>query len=369
MTWLATLEMSGEQGLHVTLQKYFNWKACYVIPEINGKVVPLPLLGGYWICALLTLNLICGGIVRARKGWKHAGNLIAHSGIVFMLIAGGVAHHFEVRGTMAMYPGEASDVAVDYHEHVVEVAELKENGEVDTVHVIRGKYLMDLTDGKSRTVRLPNLPFDLELAGYVVNAKPLHVMDDPPDEEELVVDDYYLFSEKKEKDAEMNRGGCYARIIDGDGGKSDPFILCTLSYHPQTVVREDRTFVVSLHKRFWPVPVTVRVNEFTAEFHPGTRKAKKYVSEVTRIDDSGEVDITISMNKPMRYDGMTFYQASFGPRGAGPDDRLYTVLEVVENPSDKWPEYALYIVTLGLLVAFVTKLVQFLLAQSRNRAS
>ena len=36
MTWLATLEMSGDQGLYATLQKYFHWKAWYVIPEING---------------------------------------------------------------------------------------------------------------------------------------------------------------------------------------------------------------------------------------------------------------------------------------------------------------------------------------------
>ena len=85
LTWFATLEQI-DNGLYPTLTKYFDWKSVFLLPEINGKMVPLPLPGGYWVCAVLLLNLILGGIIRIRKGWRHYGNLIAHFGIIFMLV-------------------------------------------------------------------------------------------------------------------------------------------------------------------------------------------------------------------------------------------------------------------------------------------
>lgn len=367
LTWFATLEQI-DSGLHATLRKYFSWKALVVIPEIRGKIVPLPLPGGYWTGALLVLNMILGGIVRARKGWKHVGNLIAHFGIILMLIAGGLAHHFEVRGNMAIEPGKSNDAAEDYFEHVVEISEVDELDQVSKIHVIRGEHVMDLRN-KSRIIRLPNLPFDLELAGYLLNAKPVHHREHAAKNGERVIDGYYLWEDKPEVEAERNTGGCYARAVDRDGNKSDPFILSALSFYHHTFEHEGKVYFFNMRKRLWPMPFELRLDEFIAEFHPGTKRPAEFVSEVTKIESDIESEITIQMNEPLRYEGLTFYQASYGPQGAGPDQELFTVLEVVSNPADRWPEYSLYIVTFGMLIAFVTKLVQFLVGQSRKRSS
>ena len=368
LTWFATLEQI-DSGLHATLRKYFSWKAWYVLPEIKGKLVPLPLPGGYWTGALLVVNMTLGGIVRARKGWKHAGNLIAHAGIIFMLIAGGVAHHFEVRGNMAIEPGKSNDTAEDYFEHVVEVTEVDVEGEISKIHVIRGKHVMDLVNGRSRIIRLSDLPFDLELAGYILNAKPVHQHEYAPKKGERVVDGYYLWEEEPEVEAERNTGGCYGRVVFRDGSKSNPFIVSALSFYHHTIEYGGKHYFVNMRKRLWPMPFELRLDEFTAEFHPGTKRPAKFISEVCRIEGGTESQITIQMNEPLRYQGLTFYQASYGPQGAGPDEELFTVLEVVSNPADKWPEYSLYIVTVGMLIAFITKLYQFLAGQARKRAS
>jgi hypothetical protein len=367
LTWFATLEQI-DNGLHATLRKYFSWQAWYVVPEIKGKMVPLLLPGGYWTGALLLVNMTLGGIVRARKGWKHVGNLIAHAGIIFMLVAGGVAHHFEVRGNMAIEPGKSNDAAEDYFEHVVEISELDEQGDIKAIHVIRGEYVMDLAGGKSRTIRLPQLPFDLELAGYEINAAPMHQFERAPRKKELVVDGYYLLGQEPEVEAERNSGGCYARVIHRNGDKSEPFILSALSFYHHTVEHEGKYYAINMRKRLWPMPFELRLDEFSAEFHPGTQRPAKFVSEVTRIENDTEAKVTIQMNEPLRYEGLTFYQASYGPRGAGPNEDLFTVLEVVSNPADKWPEYSLYIVTFGMLVAFVTKLTIYLVGQSRRKS-
>lgn len=368
LTWLATLEMV-HLGLNDTLQKYFNWKAWVVIPEINEKALPLLLPGGYWVCALLTLNLTLGGIVRARKGWSHAGNLIAHAGIILMLVAGGVAHHFEERGNMAIAEGSVSDVAQAYHEYVIEIAEIDDEGKPAKIHVVRGEYIDDLNRGRTRTIRIPDLPFDLEVGGYLRNARPVSILENAPRNEELVVDGYYLREDEPEYDSERNMAGCYVRLLSADQKKSDPIILSGLAFYPYTVESDGRPYTLTLRKRLWPMPFTLRLDEFTAEYHPGTKKPSKFISEVTRIEDGADSEVSIEMNEPMRYDGITVYQQKFGSQSPDQDGPQYSVLEVVRNPADKWPEYALYIVTVGMGVAFLIKLMVFLNGQNRKRAS
>jgi hypothetical protein len=365
LTWFATLEQV-EHGLYPTLNKYFDWKSVFLLPEIKGKMVPLPLPGGYWVGVVLLINLTLGGVIRIRKGWKHAGNLIAHFGIIFMLVAGGVAHHFSERGNMAVGEGEASNTAEDYFEYVVEVAEIKD-GKADTIHVIRGEHLTDLEAGKNRLFRLPNMPFDLEIGGYLKNAIPVAITERAPDQGQLVADNYYLMERPSEINAEANTAACYARVVARDGVKSIPFILAGASFHPFTVEQDGRTFTVDMRKRLWAMPFTVQLDEFTAEFHPGTMKPSKFVSKITRLENGGEAKVTIQMNEPMRYEGLTFFQASYGPPGAGPGQKMYSVFEVVKNPADKWPEYSLYVVTFGMLITFLTKLGSHLAATSRRK--
>ena len=364
LTWFATLEQI-DNGLYATLNKYFHWKSVFLLPEINGKTVPLPLPGGYWTGAVLLLNLTLGGVIRIRKGWRHVGNLIAHFGIILMLVAGGVAHHFSERGNMAVRENEASDTAEDYFEYVLEVAEIKD-GKPQDIHVVRGAELDDLTGGRSRMFRFPNLPFDLEVAGWLENTVPVSINERAPAAAERVVDGYYLLEKKGEINAEANTAGCYARVIRRDGAKEPPFILAGAAFHPFSVRSGERVFTVDLRKRLWPMPFTVRLDKFTAAFHPGTMKPAKFISEITRIENGGEARVTIQMNEPMRYEGLTFFQASYGPPGAGPGQPMYSVFEVVKNPADKWPEYSLYIVTFGMLVTFLTKFGEYLAATFRK---
>lgn len=369
LTWLATLEQI-DNGLYPTLNKYFSWKSLWLIPdmtpEINGKKLPFILPGGYYVCAVLLLNMILGGIIRIRKGWKQAGNLISHFGIIFMLLGGGVAHHFSQRGNMAIYEGEASDTAEAYNEWVVEVAEVKDDA-YEKFNVIDDGWLKDLKPGKSRIFDFKGIPFSLEISGYLVNAIPVNALESPPRNGELVADDYYLQEAEGNVESERNIAGCYARVIFEGGEKSDPFIITGASFYPFTIRDGDRVFTVDMRKRLWPMPFEVKLDTFLAEFHPGTSRPAKFISDIRRVENGQESKVRIQMNEPMRYEGYTFFQASYGPTGALPGDKMYSVFEVVKNPADHWPEYSLYIVAFGMLVTFLTKLGGHLSASSRKR--
>lgn len=365
LTWLATLEQI-DSGLYPTLRKYFSWESPWLIPEINGRKIPFIFPGGYYVCAVLLLNMILGGIIRIRKGWRQAGNLISHFGIVFMLIGGGLAFHFSERGNMQISEGKSSNVAEDYHEYVVEIAKIK-NGEVGKIHVVRGRWLTDLKAGTSRIFDFKSIPFAVEISGYLVNSAPENLQINPPKRQERAVDGYYLEEKKNSVEAERNIAGCYARIVSKDGKKSEPFILWGAQNHPFTVSIGEEKFTISMRKRLWPMPFTVELDKFTAEFHAGTSRPEKFASQIRRIENGQEAKVTIEMNEPMRYEGFTFFQASYGPPEARPGDKMYSVFEVVKNPADKWPEYSLYAVAFGMLVTFLTKLFEHLGAASRKR--
>lgn len=366
LTWLATLEQR-DSGLYATLNKYFDWKSPYILPEINGKMIPIPLPGGYWVCALLTVNLALGGILRIRKGLKQIPNIISHSGIIILLVGGGVTHHFSERGNLAVGEGETSNVAEDYFEYVVEATEIIDN-KPTVIHVIRGKQIEDLVD-TARLFKLPSLPFDLEIAGYLENAQPIAITERAPDNGELTSDGYYLQSKPAEKNAEANTAACYAKVVNRDGTKSEPIILAGASFHPFTLRHGDRVFTLDMRKRLWVMPFDLTLNKFTAEFYDGTSRPKKFISQVTRTENNQKADATIQMNEPLRYEGLTFFQASYGPPGAGPGQKLYSVFEVVKNPADKWPEYSLWVVVVGLTLQFGLKLVLFIRSRFRHDTS
>jgi hypothetical protein len=366
LTWLGTLEQV-ERGLYATLKKYFSSESFIVIPELNGKTLPLILPGTYWVSALLFLNLLLGGIVRARKGVRTVGVLIAHSGILFLLFGAFITHHKSVRGNMAVSEGESSNVAKSYHDWAIEVAEI-EDGKPATVHVIGHEHIEGLESLPTRTFRLPKLPFDLEVSGFRQHCQAMPAGERAPDDGQPVVDGYWLLEMEPEKAAEQNLAGCYAKVVPRDGGGIQPFILAAASYHPFTARVGDRVFTVTMRKKLWKMPFTVRLEDFTAEFHPGTRKPAKFESVITRLEDGREEEILIEMNDPMRHQGLTFFQASWGPQGAAPGTPLFSVFEVVRNPADKWPEYSLYVVTAGMGLHFILKLAFFLIASTRRES-
>jgi hypothetical protein len=70
-------------------------------------------------------------------------------------------------------------------------------------------------------------------------------------------------------------------------------------------------------------------------------------------------EVLIYMNNPLRYGGLTFYQAGFE------NNDQTTVLQVVRNPSWLVPYVACAAITLGLVIQFLTHLVGF----ARRRAA
>jgi hypothetical protein len=95
---------------------------------------------------------------------------------------------------------------------------------------------------------------------------------------------------------------------------------------------------------------------------------KSFSSAVTIAEAGTRRQVTISMNEPLRQEGLVLYQASWGPSNARPGDPLFSTLAVVRNPADRYPLYACIVIATGLVLHFARRLVRHVRSQTPRTA-
>ena len=352
LTWLGTLEQV-EHGLYDVQKKYFeSWGLIH-----RAGPVPIPLPGASLVLALLTVNLVVGGLIRIRKGWSMAGILVTHVGILMLIGAGFVKWKFSDEGHVTLYEGESADYYQSYYltELVVTHAG-EEGGWVErTVPVA----VFDEATGSVPVVLRPEtLPFDVELRHYMSNSRPLPK--GPMFEVDVpVVENTFLRSVPRDPEAERNMAGLHVTVAPKDGTARQQGWLWVLAEDPFTATVDGVPYGIQLRKVRYPMPFTVVLDDFRKVDHPRMQMAKSFESDVAVVEQGTPRELTISMNKPLRDAGLVLYQASWGPSNARPGDPLFSTFAVVRNPADKYPLYACIVIAAGLLLHFVAKLLRF----------
>ncbi|MFC4996199.1 hypothetical protein [Rubritalea tangerina] len=221
LTWLSTLEQTGPGGLYWTLKKYFSFDAYVVRPTLNGHDLPIILPGGYWVCAVFTLNLLVGGVMRIRKGWKHAAVLVSHFSMLALMVGGAVTYHQSKEAYMLLSVGEKGDSAFSLTELSIEIAEIKDGHKQEPV--VLNSEVLDSVRGKpqrQRTFLLPDAyPFDVIVSEYHINAKLYPVQGKVP-EDAMIVDGYYAMVAEPTGFEEKNLSSCILTIQEKRVGRN-----------------------------------------------------------------------------------------------------------------------------------------------------
>ncbi len=120
ITFLGTLSQK-DIGLLDSQRKYFDsWWLIHDL-DLGGTLIPVPLPGGGLLMVILFFNMLCGAVIRIRKGWRTIGVLISHLAIMFMLAAGFVSFLYKTEGAMPLFEGQASDQYQSYHERIIDI--------------------------------------------------------------------------------------------------------------------------------------------------------------------------------------------------------------------------------------------------------
>lgn len=274
---------------------------------------------------------------------------------------------------MALRPGMQSSEALHYRNWQIEILPVDAGGQATQALVIPHGELESIGWKGQRTFTTPDLPFDLRITHAARNATPIPVsapMADRSDSPE--VDGFKLLQLPKEKEAERNSAGFCAEFIPKNGDPSIPAILWAhiggnfAPVKPFTLRTGGKTFAVQVVRERMAIPFTIRLDQFLFEKYAGVMTAKNYQSNITKLEDGREEKLEVKMNEPFRHRGYTFFQASFGPPDAGPDDELYTVFTVWRNPSDHWPLISLVVTFAGLLAHMGWKLAEHLRRSTRT---
>ncbi len=365
LVWFSTLEMQ-DIGLSKALDKYYSHKNFIVIPEINGgKSTYIPLPGAYWVCCVLFVNMLLGGIIRLRKGWRNIGVVISHFGIVSLLVVGFVDHHQSIHGKMEVFQGETYDYATKFDYTSIELSEFDESGVKQRPYVIKHDQVADLGD-RMRRFTFKALPFDLEVRHFrenvvVVNASSRARGNDSGE----IVDGFFLHPAKMDPSKDYFNYGCYVLVKPKNGEPSRKLLLCRSVGFPQTFSVGGKLYGIEMPNEIWKMPFSVDLINSVGEYYPGTRRPSKFQSTIawTGEDEEREKVQTIKMNHPMRYKGFTLYQANWNEPINGLE---FSGFEIVTNPADQWPKVCMWISAIGLLVHFSLKLGKYLERETRK---
>lgn len=376
-----------DHGLFAAKQKYFH--SWFLLHYLNDGLplpdslkwigtFPIPLPGGFLLMLLLTLNLTIGAIIKVRKRSRGIGMLIAHFGMIFLLVSGFVTYAFNREGYMALYEGQSGGRVESYRTWQLEILPLNDAGQAEKALTIPYSDLETIGEGEKREFRSAELPFDLVISDYAKNAIPVPIS--APISAQSTgrdVGGFKILSQKPSKEAEQNLPAIIATFRPkAEGAEPVETILSARSanFDPREGAMafgfeiDGKRFAARMVKENWPVPFQVRLDKFIFERHPGVSMARNYESRITRVEGGEERPLEIKMNEPMRYAGFTFFQESFGPANAGPGEAMYSQFAVHNNPADQWPLYSLLVTTLGLLIHFGIKLYEHTTRPARNAA-
>lgn len=360
ITFLGTLSQK-DIGLLDSQRKYFDsWWLIHDL-DIGGTLIPVPLPGGGLLMVILFFNMLCGAVIRIRKGWRTIGVLISHLAIMFMLAAGFVSFLYKTEGAMPLFEGQASDQYQSYHDRIIEIHRYDSAGNGDDkALVIPMKHFEDLDPGKARTFFAKDLPFEMQVTGYRRNANVVQAEEG----DKTAIDGYRVQEVKHAKEDEANVTAVEITVKLKDGAEQRA-ILWERQMEPFTVKVGDAAYAISISRMKWKLPFAIRLNDFVRELHPGTMKAKKYTSHVTKITDGKEEPKVVTMNVPVRDQGYVVYQASFSQNSNGEQ----SVFTVVTNPSDQWPLWSCVAVAIGLIIHFLMHLIRFLSRSMKPKAA
>jgi hypothetical protein len=342
-----------KMGTFAAQKEFFNSGWIYETWLTGWKFPVFP--GGLTIGVLWMVNLIAAFLTRFTFRKRDAGILISHFGIIVLLAGQCLTQTLAHESNMPIELGQT----LNYSENLqdMELA-LVMTSDPASDEVTSIPYSFFSREGR---IDPPSLPFSLVIRKFYPNAQlgmaqagqtalatqgigtRIGVQELPPvssdDEGNTVTADVEVLENNKSLGIWLVSSGLGAPQSFTAGGKE---------YH----------LYIRPRRRYYPFSLTLK--EFHHDIYPGTDIPKNF-SSLVRLDNPAKQqsrDALLYMNHPLRYEGKTFYQASFGK-----GDQL-SVFQVVDNPASWTPYIGCGLVVLGLLIEFLLHLFEFLSKRS-----
>ncbi len=322
---------------------------------------PVPLPGGALTIGVIAVSLLAKLIFASPWNWGNSGIIITHVGAILLLLGGLITALHSREGSMTIYEGETSGFFTDYHARELLVFEQDSNEKIAAFP------FDELQEGKKLAV--PGLPFTIEIIKACKNCNifPWKKPADDPIFKELRgrAQKFDIEAMPPEKDDERNRSGVQFRIAGASEEKDGiHFSVDFIDISPWVEV-EGKVYHIALQKQRTYLPFEIQLIDFEKQYHPATGIPRSYKSEIVLKEGDTEWRNVVSMNKPLRYKGYTFYQSSFMDNG----EKEATVFAVVRNAGRMFPYISSIVMCIGLLIHMALKIPKLIRNKKMKTAS
>ena len=333
----------AEHGLYLAQQKFFYSWFFFIF-----DVIPFP--GTVLVLFVLFVNLVASLFFRIGFKLSNIGNIITHTGILVLLVGGFFTFYFSQESTLILKEGETGSMSTS--RHLWELAVL-EQGSADV-------YAVDTSGlGSGDSIAFPELAVELRVKKYFDNCTPDTAQAAAGTEGRIfnVSGIQGLKVSQPAMEASDNAAGILFEIFaDTEEKQARTVLLYGKDTGPTSVPLQNRTLLFSLDRKKIALPLSLTLTDFRVKFYPNSNIPKSYESTVRiKTEGSLERDVVISMNKPLRYKNLTFFQSSYFISRDGSE---YTILAVVKNVGRLLPYIASLWIFAGMLIHFLIKLVR-----------
>ncbi len=353
-----------DEGLWKSQKIWFeSWIVTDQHLQLFGWKFPVPIFpGGYLIGFTLLAGLIAAFIHRFTWRRDKIGIHLTHGGVILLLLGQLLTQELAIESYIEFKEGETKGYAEHHLKN--ELAFIRDAGDGREEVVVIPESMLKA----GAEIRHEKLPFTVRVKEHGVNSQLRRrgpVVDGPAVATQGAGTQLVVEPRPEAKDMD-SRNLPYAYIELLDGGKSLGTWLVTpwlplLGSAPQVVEAGGRKLRTELRFERYYQPFEMTLLKTSNETYRGTDIPKNFRSRVRVVDaktrEAREVDIY--MNHPLRYAGLTFYQARMG-RDQDDPQRGTSALQVVRNPSWLAPYIGCYVVSIGMYVQFRFHLVKFL---------
>ncbi len=347
LVFVATLDQVN-LGVWAVQAKYF--RSFVIYGHLGSLSVPL-FPGGYTIGGLLLANLIASHIYRFGFTWKKSGIFLTHFGLILLLVGELLSGLWQKDYNMRLNEAETKNYAESFRDNELVVIDTTDP-KTDEVTAIPEPLL-----AKHSTIQYPKLPFAVVTKAYYpnstlrrrtdMNAATLATTGFGTSVDAIPMPVTY-------REDERNSPSAFVELVAPDKSLGT-FLVSTDLVMPQEFSYGGHNWRIMLRTARTYYPFSLTLLKFSHDRYPGTDIPKNFSSKLRLRTPDGrdDRDVLIYMNNPLRYAGLTFYQAGFE------NNDLTTVLQVVHNPSWVIPYVACVLMAAGLVVQFGIHLVGF----------
>ena len=337
-------------GVYEAQLRYF--KSFFLYFTLPGSQIRIPWFpGGYTLGGILLVNLIAAHLSRFKLSWKKAGILVLHSGLILLLVGQLVTSVFEEESQIQLDQGQTKNYSES--PYLDELAIIDSSGaDTDEVISVPASRL-----AKGRSISVPGEGLTLQVNDFYENAALVSPNQLPsenyphlrvgPMAVAVPIPRTYKQDERNQPAASVS--------LTQNGQQIGSWSLASRFPRPIQFRAGPKPFAIVLRPKRYYRPFSITLEEFRHDRYAGTEIAKNFSSKVRLVDPSVHEnrEALVFMNHPLRYAGLTFYQAGFG------NNDTTTVLQVMKNPSWLVPYISCGMMALGLVIQFGMHLISF----------